>query len=50
MPIKMLKNIIQKEDIFLTLTVMTKTVNALSLEHKHGILTTNGVRYTQENI
>jgi len=44
------KNIIQKEDIFLTLTVMIKNVNALSLEQKHRILKTNGIRYTQENI
>ena len=44
------KNIIQEEDIFLTLTVMIKNANALFLEQKFGILKTNGIRYTQDNI
>jgi len=44
------ENIIQKEDIFLTSTVMIKNVYALSSEQKPGTLKRNGICYIQENI
>ena len=44
------KNIIQKEDIFLTLTVMIKNVCALSSEQKLGTPKRNAICYIQENI
>jgi len=44
------KNIIQKENIFLTLTVMIKNVYALFSEQKLGTPKRNGICYIQENI
>ena len=44
------KNIIQKDGIFLTLTVMIKNVYALSSEQKLGTPKRNGICYIQEKI